>query len=94
MTTDMKKKSYEMPFEADRYEICVAGHLQDRWADWFKPMEIQREEDGTTTLAGRLPDQTALHGVLLKIRDMNLKILSVRQVGETNLDNNLSERRS
>jgi hypothetical protein len=46
-------------------------------------MTLTREEDGTTTLLGPLPDQTALHSVLLKIRDMNLKLLSVRQVETT-----------
>jgi hypothetical protein len=62
------------------YEIRVAGHLQDKWVDWFEHMTLKRQEDGTTTLLGPLPDQTALHSALLKIRNMNLKLLSVRQV--------------
>ena len=69
--------------ELEIYEICVKGHLHDRWVAWFEWMTISREVDGTTTLCGPLPDQTALHSVLLKIRNMNLKLLSVRQVEKT-----------
>jgi hypothetical protein len=66
----------------DLYEIRVKGHLQDRWAEWFECMTITREDDGTTTLYGRLPDQTALHGILERIRNMNIELISVRQVKE------------
>jgi len=66
--------------EPEIYEIRVGGHLQDRWMEWFEGMTLTCEDDGTTTLFGHLPDQTALHSVLLKIRNMNLKLLSVRQV--------------
>lgn len=65
---------------AETYEIRVDGHLQDRWMEWFEGMTLTREKNGTTTLNGPLPDQTALHSILLKIRNMNLKLLSVRQV--------------
>ena len=61
------------------YEIRVDGHLQDRLGEWFEGMTLIREDDGTTALNGPLRDQTALHSVLLKIRNMNLKLLSVRQ---------------
>ena len=61
------------------YEICVQGHLQDKWADWFYGLTLTREDDGTTTLYGHLPDQTALHSILQKIRDMNLKLISVSE---------------
>jgi len=71
------------------YEIRVKGHVQDRYEDWFECMTITRKDDGTTTLYGRLPDQTALHGVLLKIRNMNLKLISVTEIDsgdETKID--------
>ncbi len=77
----MNENSQEIFQEDESYEIRIQGYLEDRWTDWFEGLTIQREEVGTTLLSGRLPDQTALHGVLLKIRDMNLKILSVRQLG-------------
>lgn len=77
----MNEKPQEIFQEDESYEIRIQGYLEDRWADWFEGLTIQRVEDGTTLLSGRLPDQTALHGVLLKIRDMNLTILSVRQLG-------------
>jgi hypothetical protein len=62
------------------FEIRVQGHLEDRWTEWFECLTLTREDDGTTTLYGQLPDQTALHSVLTKIRNMNLKLISVRQI--------------
>ncbi len=78
----MSKNTKGTDQENATYEIRITGHLEDRWAEWFEPMRVQADEDGTTVLIGSLPDQTALHGVLLKIRNMNLKIISVRQIDE------------
>jgi hypothetical protein len=63
-----------------RYEIRVDGVLDDRWADWFGGLQVT--SDGTqTVILGLLADQPALHGVLAKIRDLGLCLISVRQVG-------------
>jgi len=59
------------------YEIKIKGHLDDKWSEWFYDLTITREPDGTTTLCGPLPDQTVLHSVLDRIRDMNLTLISV-----------------
>jgi hypothetical protein len=72
--------SNEQRCEPEIYGIRIQGHLQDRWAEWFEGLTLTRESDGTTTLCGPLPDQTALHSILLKIRDMNLKLISVSQI--------------
>jgi hypothetical protein len=61
------------------YQIRVKGHLDHEWAEWFEELTITHESDGTTTLYGPLPDQTALHTVLVRIRDMNLPLISVNQ---------------
>jgi hypothetical protein len=62
-----------------RYEIRVDGVLDDRWADWFGGLQISA--DGTqTVIAGLLPDQPALHGLLAKVRDLGLSLISVRQL--------------
>ena len=65
------------------YEIKVKGHLDERWSYWFEELAITTgfSEDGTpiTTFTGQLVDQAALHGVLAKIRDMNLPLISVTQ---------------
>lgn len=64
----------------DRYAIRVAGYLAPRWAEWLEGLELRHEADGTTLLYGRLPDQSALFGVLIKIRDLNLTLLAVERL--------------
>lgn len=63
------------------YEIRITGHLDARWAASFEGMTLARHEDGTTTLRGELPDQSALHGLLAVLRDTGLPLVSVAQVG-------------
>jgi len=59
------------------YQIVVKGHLDSEWSDWFDGMAIMLGENGETILSGPLADQTALHGVLMKIRDLGLPLLSL-----------------
>lgn len=75
------ESSKKCSYESENYEIRIQNHLPDRWSDRFAGLTITRESDGTTTLIGTLPDQTALHSILLRIRDMNLKLISIHQVG-------------
>jgi hypothetical protein len=63
--------------EPERYEIRIQGHLDDRWADWFEGMTITREAGGSTLLVGLVVDQSALHGLLKKVRDLGLPLISV-----------------
>jgi hypothetical protein len=63
--------------EAGRYEIRLKGHLDTRWAAWFDGLSLSRESDGTTILRGPIPDQAALHGLLQKVRDTGLPLVSV-----------------
>ena len=63
--------------EPDRYEIRVKGHLADRWAAWFDGMTLTRQADGTTVLHGPVADQSALHGLLRKVSDLGLPLVSV-----------------
>jgi len=62
------------------YEIRLKGHLDDRWAEWFEGLTITLEEDGDTLLTGPVIDQAALHGLLKKVRDLGLPLLSVNTV--------------
>jgi hypothetical protein len=67
-------------FEAGHYEIRLQGHLGPRWTEWFDGLSLAREGAGVTVLAGPVVDQAALHGLLQKVRDLGLPLLSVRQV--------------
>jgi hypothetical protein len=62
------------------YELRVGRHLDDHWAEWFGDLALTRQPDGTTTLRGRVADQAALHGILIKIRDLGIVLLSVRAI--------------
>lgn len=62
---------------ATTYELRVAGLLDRHWSSWFGGLEITHEEDGTTTLRGVVADQTELHGLLAKVRDLGAPLISV-----------------
>ena len=63
-----------------RCEIRLKGHLDARWAAWFDGMTLSHESDGTTILHGPVADQAALHGLLRKVRDVGLPLVSVMHV--------------
>ena len=63
-----------------RYEIRVQGHIGQAWSRWFDALTVQQLEDGSTRLCGTLPDQAALYGLLNKIRDLGMTLLSVRRL--------------
>ena len=68
-----------------RYEVRVDGVLDDRWSEWFQGLRIENQ-DGETILSGMLPDQPALHGILDKVRDLGLTIVTVRRLPPEQLD--------
>ena len=61
----------------DWYEIRIHGRLDDRWATWLDELDLSRTDDGITVLRGPVIDQAALHGLLTKLRDIGLPLLSV-----------------
>ena len=72
-----------MANELDRpmvYQIRVKGHLGPRWADWFGGMTITLEDNGDTLLTGPVVDQAALHGLLRKVRDLGMPLISAIRV--------------
>ena len=62
------------------YEIRIQGHLDQHWAAWFDGLAISYESDGSTLLRGPLVDEAALHGVLIKVRDLALPLLAMNRV--------------
>ena len=62
------------------YEIRVQGHLDQRWSTWFDGLTITHEGDDVTVLRGPLVDEAALHGILIKVRDLTLPLLAVSRV--------------
>jgi hypothetical protein len=65
----------------DIYELRVKGHLDDRWSESLGGLAVQRQQGGTTLLMGPVVDQAALHGIISRIRDLGLPLLSVRRTG-------------
>jgi hypothetical protein len=72
MSSELRKKEF--------YEIRVKGHLGPSWSETFDGMQLTVTCDGETVLAGAVADQAALHGLLARIRDLNLTLISVIQV--------------
>jgi hypothetical protein len=62
------------------YQIRIKGHLGSQWTDWFDGLTITLEEEGDTLLTGPLVDQAALHGLLRKVRDLGMPLISVNRV--------------
>lgn len=64
----------------ERYRIRIRGHLDPDWSAWFDGLAIAQEADGTTTLAGPVPDQAALFGLLARLRDLGATLLAVERL--------------
>jgi hypothetical protein len=64
----------------ERYEIRVRGVLDDHWSAWFDGLELRSEPGGATVLAGPVADQAALHGLLAKVWDLGLPLLSIHRI--------------
>ena len=71
---------------AANYRIRLKGHLDDKWSDWFEKMEMSTG-GGETILSGQVADQAALHGLLIRIRDLNLTLLSVQRIEPVQQEN-------
>ena len=62
-----------------KYEIRLKGELDRQWSTWFDGLTISYDEEGNTLLRGSLPDESALHGVLMKVRDLALPLLALKR---------------
>ena len=68
------------PNQPTVYKIRIKGHLGSQWTDWFEGLTVTLEDDGTTLLTGLVIDQAALHGLLKKVRDLGMPLVSVGPV--------------
>ena len=73
-------KGWDCAMTPTLYRIRVKGHLDPEWSEWLDNMVITQEEEGTTTLSGPVVDQAALHGLLTKIRDLGLVLITVESI--------------
>jgi hypothetical protein len=69
-----------------RYEFRVEGILDECWSGWFDGMQVTSQPDGVTVIAGPVTDQAALHGLLAKVRDLGLPLISVHRVGSESIE--------
>ena len=79
------------PTERAIYQIRVKGHLDGSWSEWLGGLAIAHHPDGTTALTGPIADQSALYGLLVKIRDLGLPLISVNHIESTSLGPNESQ---
>lgn len=70
----------DQPHEPDWYEIRLQGRLEPRWASWFDGLALTQHGDGTTLIRGPVVDQAALHGLLQRVRDLGLPLISVTHI--------------
>ncbi|HSR29689.1 MAG TPA: hypothetical protein VLY63_03920 [Anaerolineae bacterium] len=68
------------------YEIRLKGHVDEHWSEWFDNLTISHDEDDNTILAGPVADQSALHGLLKKVHDLGLRLISVTEVEANSSD--------
>lgn len=69
----------ENPLQENYYEIHVKGHLVPRWEEWFEELTVTMLENDEIILSGPVPDQAALHGLIAKLRDLNLELICVKK---------------
>lgn len=81
-----KRNSRTGPREPMIYHIRVQGHLGSQWSDWFEGMTITLEDNGDTLLTGPVVDQARLHGLLKKVRDLGMPLISVNRVDAGRVD--------
>jgi len=74
------------PNEPGTFQIRIKGHLGSQWADWFDGLTITLQDNAETLLTGPVVDQAALHGLLKKLRDLGIPLLSVNQIEPGQLD--------
>jgi len=72
------------------YQFRIKGHLGQQWMNWFEGLTVTLEEDGNTLLSGTVVDQSALHGILKKIRDLGMPLLAVNQVEPKHVEMKIS----
>ena len=81
------RSSAENHHQLEQYEICIKGHLDGRWSHWFEGLTIALKDNGETLLSGPVVDQAALHGLLIKIRDLGLPLVSVMRIQPEQTEN-------
>ncbi len=78
MSNELSPESYAA--QPTVYQIRIKGHLGPQWTEWFAGLTITLEENGNTLLTGTVVDQSALHGLLKKVRDLGMPLLSINRV--------------
>jgi hypothetical protein len=72
--------------KSETYELRMEGHLSPGWSSWFEGLTLTHTDKGETVLRGQIPDQCALHGILMRIRDLGLPLVAVTRLPESDVD--------
>jgi hypothetical protein len=83
-----------VPDQPSAFQIRIRGHLDRQWTDWFDGIAITLEEDGDTLLTGPVADQAALHGLLKKVRDLGMTLVSVNPVSPDKTDSSFNRKKN
>ena len=81
------RSSAENHHQLEQYEICIKGHLDRRWSHWFEGLAIALKDNGETLLSGPVVDRAALPGLLIKIRDLGLPLVSLMRIQPEQTEN-------
>jgi len=81
-----KRNAHTDPGQPTIYQIRIKGHLGGQWTDWFGGLSITQDDNGDTLLTGAVVDQAALHGLLRRVRDLGMPLLSVMRLNPDQAD--------
>ena len=89
-----KNKQMPVPDQTSVFQIRIKGHLSYQWTDWFDGMAITLEDEGNTLLTGPVTDQATLHGLIKKVRDLGMPLVSIDSILPDRVDISVNKKKT